>query len=72
MAAVSGLVLIAVFGGLAILGIPLAISIVAAAFASVLLVIPPDMALFTSAQKMVASLDSFLAVGCFPFSFFLE
>nr|WP_321481386.1 TRAP transporter large permease [uncultured Cohaesibacter sp.] len=70
MAAVSGLVLIAVFGGLAILGIPLAISIVAAAFASVLLVIPPDMALFTSAQKMVASLDSFslLAVPFFILS----
>ena len=58
------------FGGLAILGIPLAISIVAAAFASVLLVIPPDMALFTSAQKMVASLDSFslLAVPFFILS----
>ncbi|EPX75505.1 TRAP transporter large permease [Salipiger mucosus] len=67
MAGASSLILIGVFGLLAGLGIPLAIALVGAAIASVMLVVPFDMALFTSAQKMVASLDSFslLAVPFF-------
>jgi len=70
MAGTASLILIVVFGTLAFLGIPLAIAIVAAALAAVLLVVPPEMALFTAAQKMVASLDSFslLAVPFFILS----
>lgn len=70
MAGQASLILISVFGILALLGVPLAISLTAAALASVMLVIPLDMALFTSAQKMVASLDSFslLAVPFFILS----
>ncbi len=70
MAGEASLILVLVFGVLAILGVPLAISLTAAAFASVLLMVPIDMALFTSAQKMVASLDSFslLAVPFFILS----
>ncbi|MBB3713557.1 tripartite ATP-independent transporter DctM subunit [Limimaricola variabilis] len=70
MAGPASLILISVFGTLALLGIPLAISITAAALAAVALVAPLDMALFTSAQKMLASLDSFslLAVPFFILS----
>ncbi|SJZ84925.1 TRAP transporter large permease [Consotaella salsifontis] len=70
MAAQSSLVLLGVFLVLAALGIPLALSIVAAAIAGVLLVAPFDMALFTAAQKMLASLDAFslLAVPFFILS----
>lgn len=70
MAAQASLILISVFGLFALLGVPLAISLIAAALASVMLVIPLDMALFTSAQKMVAGLDSFslLAVPFFILS----
>ncbi|MFC0201190.1 TRAP transporter large permease [Paracoccus rhizosphaerae] len=70
MAGTASLILLGVFGGLAILGIPLALAITAAAIAALLLVLPFDMALFTSAQKMLASLDSFtlLAVPFFILS----
>lgn len=70
MAGIASLILISVFGLLTLIGIPLALSITAAAIAAVLLVVPLDMALFTSAQKMLASLDSFslLAVPFFILS----
>ena len=70
MAGSASLILIAVFGVLTLIGVPLAVSITAAAIAAVLLVAPLDMALFTSAQKMLASLDSFslLAVPFFIMS----
>lgn len=70
MAGTASLILLGVFGSLAILGIPLALAITAAAIAALLLVLPFDMALFTSAQKMLASLDSFtlLAVPFFILS----
>lgn len=70
MAGTASLILLGVFGGLALLGIPLALAITAAAIAALLLVLPFDMALFTSAQKMLASLDSFtlLAVPFFILS----
>lgn len=70
MAGPASLILISVFGVLALLGIPLAVAITAAAIAALLLVLPFDMALFTSAQKMLASLDSFtlLAVPFFILS----
>lgn len=70
MAGPASLILISVFSILALLGIPLAVAITAAAIAALLLVLPFDMALFTSAQKMLASLDSFtlLAVPFFILS----
>lgn len=70
MAGPASLILIAVFGALTLIGVPLAVSIAAAAIAAVMLVAPFDMALFTSAQKMLASLDSFslLAVPFFILS----
>ncbi|MDQ1901814.1 TRAP transporter large permease [Paracoccus sp. WLY502] len=70
MAGTASLILIGVFGVMTLIGIPLALAITAAAFAAVLLVVPMDMALFTSAQKMMASLDSFslLAVPFFILS----
>lgn len=70
MAGEASFILIAVFGVLALLGLPLAVAIVAAAFAAVALVLPFDMAVFTAAQKIVASLDSFslLAVPFFILS----
>ncbi|MFN3525761.1 MAG: TRAP transporter large permease [Paracoccus sp. (in: a-proteobacteria)] len=70
MAGPASLILISVFAILALLGIPLAVAITAAAIAALLLVLPFDMALFTSAQKMLASLDSFtlLAVPFFILS----
>lgn len=70
MAGQASLVLIGIFGVLAFLGVPLAVSIVAAALGAVMLVAPLDMALFTSAQKMMSSLDSFslLAVPFFILS----
>lgn len=70
MAGQASLILALVFGVLTLIGIPLALSITAAALAAVMLVVPLDMALFTSAQKMLASLDSFslLAVPFFILS----
>lgn len=70
MAGPASLILILVFGTLTLIGIPLALAITAAAIAAVVLVVPFDMALFTSAQKMLASLDSFslLAVPFFILS----
>ncbi|MET3600945.1 TRAP transporter large permease [Martelella mangrovi] len=70
MAGQASLVMISVFAVLALLGLPLAVSIVAAALSAVVLVAPFDMALFTSAQKMLASLDTFslLAVPFFILS----
>lgn len=70
MALQSSLILIGVFALFTALGIPLAIAIVAAAIAGAMLLTPFDMALFTSAQKMAASLDSFslLAVPFFILS----
>ncbi|MFS4437425.1 TRAP transporter large permease [Paracoccaceae bacterium GXU_MW_L88] len=70
MAGPASLIMISVFGVMTLIGIPIALSITAAAIAAVLLVVPMDMALFTSAQKMLASLDSFslLAVPFFILS----
>lgn len=70
MAAQSSLILLAVFLTLTAIGVPLAVGIVAAALAAVALVAPLDMSLFTAAQKMMSSLDSFslLAVPFFILS----
>lgn len=70
MAGEASLVLIITFSILSLLGLPLAIALVASSLAAVTMMVPVDMALFTSAQKMVASLDSFslLAVPFFILS----
>ena len=70
MAGPASLILISVFAFMALLGVPLAVSLVAASLAAVTLVVPLDMALFTAAQKMMGSLDSFslLAVPFFILS----
>lgn len=70
MAAQSSLILLTVFLILAGIGVPLGLSITAAAISAIVLVAPFDMALFTTAQKMAASLDSFslLAVPFFVLS----
>jgi len=70
MAGTASLILAGVFAVMTALGLPLALALVAAALAAVSMVAPLDMALFTSVQKMYASLDSFslLAVPFFILS----
>ena len=70
MAGTASIILLSVFAILAMFGIPLAVSLVAASLAAVVLIVPPEMALFTAAQKMMGSLDSFslLAVPFFILS----
>lgn len=63
MALQAGLILFVVFAILLILGMPIAISIAASSIATLLLVVPFDIAVFTSAQKMVSSLNSFSLVA---------
>lgn len=67
VAGYASIILITVFLGLTALGIPLGISILGAALSAIALIAPFDLALFTAAQKMIASLDSFslLAVPFF-------
>ncbi|GEK72642.1 MULTISPECIES: TRAP transporter large permease [Halomonas] len=66
----AGLVLILSFLGLLIAGVPIGICIAASSAVTVLLALPVDVAIFTTAQKMVSSLDSFtlLAVPFFILS----
>lgn len=59
----AGLTLFLVFAFLLIVGVPIAISIAVASLATVMLVIPFDVAVFASAQKMVASIDSFSLIA---------
>ncbi|MDH6364350.1 tripartite ATP-independent transporter DctM subunit [Enterococcus sp. PF1-24] len=63
MALQAGLILFMVFAILLILGMPIAISIAVSSIATLLLVVPFDIAVFTSAQKMVSSLNSFSLVA---------
>ncbi|MGT2784257.1 TRAP transporter large permease [Streptococcus merionis] len=63
MAVEAGLILFIIFAILLVLGLPIAISIAASSIATLLLVVPFDISLFTSAQKMVASLNSFSLVA---------
>ncbi len=62
--------LVGIFVVLLVLGTPIGLCIVLASSATVMLVLPFDMAMFTTAQKMFASLDSFslLAVPFFVLS----
>lgn len=66
----ASLILISVFAVLMFIGIPIAISIATASLATVIIVLPFDVSVFTSAQKMITSLDSFslLAVPFFILS----
>lgn len=63
MAINAGLILFVIFSILLILGMPIAIGIAASSIATLLLVVPFDISLFSSAQKMVASLNSFSLVA---------
>ncbi|PTQ83760.1 tripartite ATP-independent transporter DctM subunit [Trichococcus patagoniensis] len=63
MALQAGLILFVVFVILLIVGMPIAISIAVSSIATLLLVVPFDIAVFTSAQKMVSSLNSFSLVA---------
>ncbi len=57
------IVLILIFAILLAVGVPIAVSIAIASITTVLLVLPLDISVFTSAQKMVTSLDSFSLVA---------
>lgn len=63
MALNAGMILFCIFFILLILGMPIAISIAVSSISTLLLVVPFDISLFTSAQKMVASLNSFSLVA---------
>ncbi|MGD6793039.1 TRAP transporter large permease [Metabacillus indicus] len=70
MTLTAGLLLLSVFFVLLVIGVPIAISIAGASIATMLILFPFDVAVFTSAQKMVTGLDSFalLAVPFFVLS----
>lgn len=70
MAIAAGLILSAVFFILLFLGVPISVSIAAASIVTMLTIFPFDVAIFTSAQKMVTGIDSFalLAVPFFILS----
>lgn len=59
----ASIILVLVFAVLLAVGIPIAISIAIASLATVLFALPFDVAVFTSAQGMVSSLDSFSLVA---------
>src|SRR5690625_5193674 len=59
----ASIILILIFAILLAVGIPIAISIAIASISTVLFVLPLDIAVFTSAQKMVTSIDSFSLVA---------
>lgn len=66
----AGVILIATFLGLLIIGVPIGICIAVSSTATILMALPAEIAIFTTAQKMVSSLDSFtlLAVPFFILS----
>ncbi len=70
MALEASLVLFLVFAVLLFLGMPIAISVAISSISTLLLILPFDIAVFSSAQKMVASLNSFslVAIPLFVFS----
>ncbi|MFC4402488.1 TRAP transporter large permease [Gracilibacillus xinjiangensis] len=63
MVAEASILLVLVFAVLLAVGIPIVICIVFASLATVLLMLPVDIAVFTTGQKMVASLDSFSLIA---------
>ncbi|SJN12882.1 Predicted rhamnogalacturonide-specific TRAP-type transporter, large transmembrane component RhiC [Halomonas citrativorans] len=66
----AGVILIATFLGLLIIGVPIGICIAVSSTTTILMALPAEIAIFTTAQKMVSSLDSFtlLAVPFFILS----
>ncbi|WP_044895741.1 TRAP transporter large permease [Bacillus alveayuensis] len=70
MTLLSGLTLLIVFVLMLILSVPISVSIVIASIVTILLLLPFDMAIFTSAQKLVTGIDSFslLAIPFFILS----
>lgn len=69
MALEAGIILFVVFAVLLVVGMPIGMSIAASSIETLLLVIPFEAAAFTSAQKMVSSLNSFSLVAI-PFFIF--
>ncbi|MGM0156691.1 TRAP dicarboxylate transporter subunit DctM [Enterococcus sp. AZ191] len=63
MALEAGLILFVVFVVLLIVGMPIAISIAFSSMMTLLLVIPFNVATFSSAQKMVGSINSFSLIA---------
>lgn len=59
----ASIVLTITFITLFVVGIPIAISIALSSLATILLITPGDIAVFTAAQKMAASLDSFSLIA---------
>ncbi|MDM5199346.1 TRAP transporter large permease [Fictibacillus enclensis] len=66
MTLTAGILLLSIFFILLFIGVPIAISIAGASIATMLILFPFDVAVFTSAQKMVTGLDSF-ALLAIPF-----
>lgn len=63
MALEAGLILFVIFAILLIVGMPIAISIAVSSMCTLLLVIPFENAVFSPAQKMVSSLNSFSLIA---------
>ena len=59
----ASIVLTIIFVTLFVVGIPIAISIALSSLATILLITSGDVAVFTAAQKMAASLDSFSLIA---------
>lgn len=59
----ASLILVLVFAILLGVGIPIAISVAIAALAGILVALPLDIAVFTSAQSMVSSINSFSLIA---------
>lgn len=70
MTLTAGLLLLFLFFLLLLIGVPIAISIAGASILTMLILFPFDVAVFTSAQKLVSGLDSFslLAIPFFILS----
>ncbi|MDN3556545.1 TRAP transporter large permease [Halomonas maura] len=66
----AGIILVLSFLGLLIIGVPIGICIAVSSAVTILMALPAEIAIFTTAQKMVSSLDSFtlLAVPFFILS----
>ncbi|MGN8648174.1 TRAP transporter large permease [Gracilibacillus sp. HCP3S3_G5_1] len=63
MVAEASILLVLVFAILLAVGIPIVICIAVASLATILLMLPLDIAVFTAGQKMVASLNSFSLIA---------
>lgn len=59
----AAIIIITVFAFLLIIGVPISVTIALSSLPAALLLLPPDVALFTAAQKVVTSLDSFSLIA---------